>query len=118
MTINYRTKEQQCLILLTVPPEAHRNHRATQDIKTTTAMWPAMPSWVLTSRNLLLGHRNVCTFMLFVALVTRHGTKTSCPSRDKWINKINIHTNMESYSVTKKNKIVSLGRKWIEPKNH
>lgn len=39
--INYRTKQQQCLILLTIPPEIHRNHRATQDIKTTTAMWPS-----------------------------------------------------------------------------
>lgn len=92
---NYRTKQQQSPILLIVPPEIHRNYGATSKIqKTQLPCDPAIPSMSIDLKevNWPVWHRNICTFMLFIALVTKNGTKTRCPSTDKWINKINIHT--------------------------
>lgn len=69
--INYRTKEQQCLILLTVPPEIHRKHRATQNIKTTAATWPSYAILGIDFKEPIVAPGT------FVHSCSRHGTKTN-----------------------------------------
>jgi hypothetical protein len=64
-------------------------------------------------------NKGTCTPMFNVTLFTiaKLWKQPRCPTTDDWIKKMWYLYTKEFYSATKKNEILSLGGKWMEPEN-
>ena len=51
--------------------------------------------------------------MFIAALVTIADTETTCPSTDKWIKKMCVHTHTQEYYSALKNEIMPFAATWM-----